>query len=358
MIITEVHARLKLLPYKDAGWKISSGPIRESRMVFVDILTDTGTVGQGCTSPGPLFISGESDASIVYAIESVLAKLLIGRNPFDIDEIMESMDKAAHMNNRAKAGIDLALHDLMGKALGVSVQSLIGSSKKQRIPVMRLIGLKEPEAMARDAAEIVQQGYKALKLKIGTGKRSDRERVEAVRRAVSDDVTVTVDMNGAFGGKEALEVIEALEPCHVALVEQPVRREDIAGLAFVRQRSPLPVEVDESVITLADAARVIEAGAADFISVKLLKMGGIHKAKKVAALCEAFGICCVIGCTPGSQMVDVASGHFFASTANVWWAAEIGEFPRMLDDPVQGAVLKEGFLEVPDGPGFGLKVNC
>lgn len=357
MIITEVRVRRKQLPYRDKSWKISSGTIKEARMVFVDITTDTGVIGHGCTSSGTMFISGESEASIVYVIEGVFSKLLIGRSPFDIVEIMEELDRAVYMNYRAKAGIDLALHDLMGKALGVPVQNLIGNSKKQRIPVMRLIGLKKPKAMANDAKVLVNEGYKALKLKIGTDKKSDLERVKAVRGTVTNKVTLTVDMNGAYRPKDAIELIKALEQYHVALIEQPVKREDIAGLVFIRERVNVPIEVDESVISLADAAKVIQLGAADFISVKLLKMGGIYKAKKVAALCEAFGLSCVVGSTPGSQMVDVANAHFFASTANVWWTAELGEFMRMQNDPIHGAVIKDGFLEIPEGAGFGLTVS-
>jgi L-alanine-DL-glutamate epimerase-like enolase superfamily enzyme len=181
--------------------------------------------------------------------------------------------------------------------------------------------------------------------------------MKAVREVVSDKVTLAVDMNGAYRPKDAVEVIKGLEQYRVALIEQPVKREDIEGLAFVRERVRVPIEVDESIITLSDAVKVIEMGAADFISIKLLKMGGIYKAKKIASLCEAFNIGCVVGSTPGSQMVDIASSHFFVSTANVWWAAEVGEFTRMQEDPVGGAVIRDGFLEIPDGLGFGLTVT-
>jgi L-alanine-DL-glutamate epimerase-like enolase superfamily enzyme len=357
MIITEVRTRIKHLPYKDMTWKISSGAIKEAQIVFVDIVTDNGLIGNGCGFGGALFISGESEVSIANVIESVFTKLLIGRNPFDIVNIMEDLDKAVFMNYRAKAAIDLSLYDLMGKALGIPVHGLIGNSAKPRIPVMRFVGLKEPKAMANDAIDLVEQGYKALKLKLGADKESDIACAKAVCEVASDNVTLAVDMNGAYKPKDAVEVIKGLEQYRVALIEQPVKREDIEGLAFVRERVQVPIEVDESIITLSDAVKVIKMGAADFISIKLLKMGGIYKAQKIASLCEAFKIGCVVGSTPGSQMVDIASSHFFVSTANVWWAAEVGEFTRMQEDPVSGAVIKDGFLEIPDGPGFGLTME-
>ncbi|MEI9478355.1 MAG: enolase C-terminal domain-like protein [Deltaproteobacteria bacterium] len=355
MVITEVRAQAKMLPYKDQNWKIATGSFTGARMIFVDILTDEEVVGRGCTNSGALFISGESETSVVHVIEGVVSKLLNGRTPFDIEDITASMDRAVLLNYRAKAGIDLALHDLMGKALGVPVRSLIGSSTAKRIPIMRMVSIKEPKSMANDAASLVRQGFKALKIKVGEDRRSDIERVRAIREAVSDSTTLTVDINQAYGPKDAVELIKALEQYNVALIEQPVKKEDIRGLAYVRERVNIPIEVDESVITLADAVRVIEAGAADFISIKLIKMGGIHRAKKVAALCEAFQLGCVVGTTPGSQMIDVANAHFIVSTPNIWWAAEVGEFVRMQEDPVSGATVKEGHLEVPDGPGFGVK---
>ena len=356
MVITEVRAKPKMLPYKESGWKIATGPLVGARMIYVDILTEEGVVGRGCTSSGAPFLSGESEASVVHIIEDVFSKLLIGKNPFDIEDIMRTLDRAALMNNRAKAGIDLALYDLMGKALGVPVRSLLGNSTSKRVPIMRLIGLKEPKSMADDAASLADQGYRALKIKVGEDLRSDIARVGGIRHAVSDDVTLTVDINQAYSPKDAVELIHALGQYGVAMIEQPVSKEDISGMAYVRERVGIPVEADESVLTIADAARVIVAKAADFISIKPIKMGGLNKAKKVAAVCEAFNVGCVVGTVAGSQLIDAANGHFIASTPNVWWAAEVGEFMRLQDDPVSGLKIVDGFLEVSDGPGFGVSI--
>lgn len=358
MKITGIRTIPRSLPYKDADeWKIAKGPIKEASMVFVEIETDSGARGQGCTSSGAPFIGGESVAGVKYMIDEVFSKHLIGKSPYDIEDIMEQLDKAAFMNLRAKAGIDLALHDLVGKILGIPVQSYTGSSQRRPIPVMRLLGLKDPNAMAKDAAALTDQGFTALKIKLAGQRDIDLKRVRVIRGSVPDGVTLTVDMNGVYKPKAAIELIGALHPYNIALVEQPVARENIEGLAFVRERVPVQIEADESAMTLTDVARIARSGGADFIGVKLVKMGGILKAKKIAAICEAFGLDCIVHSTPGSQMVDVATGHFFLSTPNVWWAAEVGEHIRMQDDPVSGAVIKNGFLEIPQGPGFGVNVN-
>lgn len=357
MFITSVRVRKKILPYKDDSWRIATGPIKEARMIYVDIETDSGITGRGCTSAGAGFISGESEDSIVSVIEGSFKNLLVGRDPFDIEDIMNLLDRAVYMNFRAKAGIDLALHDLIGRALGVPVFKIIGGRSTAAVPIMRLIGLKEPEAMAEDALMLVNQGYKALKVKVGTSQVLDVERVRAIREAVGEDVALTVDMNGAYSPKEAIQLIRALEKFNVCLVEQPVARDNIRGLRDVSRNVSIPVEADECVMSLEDAARIVHAGAADVMSVKLLKVGGIRKAKKIASLCEAFGIGCVVGATPGSQLIDAANAHFFVSTPNVWWAAEVGEFVRMKDDPVSGAVINNGCLEVPSSAGLGLEIN-
>jgi len=168
MRISDVRAIARSLPYEDPDWKVATGAISEARMVFVEIVSDTGVVGEGCTSSGAPFISGESVASIVNMIEAVFSKLIISRSPHDIEDIMGQLDKAAFMNYPAKAGIYLALHDLVGKILGISAQRFIGSSQKRPISVMRLIGLKEPKAITTDAAAFIDQRFKTLKIKSAT----------------------------------------------------------------------------------------------------------------------------------------------------------------------------------------------
>lgn len=357
MRITEVLAESKMLPYKDSNWKIATGSISGAMMIFVHISTDEGYVGHGCTTTGAFFLSGESEVSVVNVINEVFSKLIIGRNPFDIEDIMKILDKRVILNYRAKAGIDIALHDLVGQILKVPIRSIMGNSTYKKIPVMRMVSIKDPKDMAKDASLLVDQGYKALKIKIGEDHKIDLHRISEIRNAIAEDVTLTVDINQAYSPKNAVRLINELEQYDVAMIEQPVNKEDIIGMAYVRQRVNIPIEADESVLTLANAAQVIERKAVDFISIKPVKVGGLNKAKKIAALCEAFNVGCVVGTVAGSQMIDAANAQFIASTPNVWWAAEIGEFVRLQSDPASGLKIIDGFLEIPDGPGLGVKLD-
>lgn len=345
------------IPYREKNWRIASGSIRAAELVFVRLETDEGISGIGCTSPGALFISGENVSGICDTINALSEEVLLGRDPFDVERLLFDIDQRARLNNRAKAGIDLALYDLLGKALEIPVCKLLGGTPRTGIPVMRILGMQAPALMAETAIKLVQEGYKYLKLKMGSSIAEDEARIRAIREAVGSGVRLTVDLNGAYDHKAALKVMDMLKAYDVEAVEQPLPAWDLEGLAELRRRSPIKIEVDESVLTVQDAVRVIKKRVADLISIKLLKVGGISKARRLAALCEAFGVGIVIGSTPASQLVDAANAHFISGTPGIKWACEIGEFVRMEGDPVSGLGIKEGSLNTPDGPGYGVTIS-
>jgi muconate cycloisomerase len=128
-------------------------------------------------------------------------------------------------------------------------------------------------------------------------------------------------------------------------------------MAIVKKSVGARIMADESVNTIEDAMRVIDAEAADVISLKLPKMGGLLKARKVAALCEAAGVEYLVGTTPGSRLVDAANVHLAASLKDLTLPCEIGEFERMADDPCAGLEIVDGFLSPPDRPGLGIEVD-
>jgi muconate cycloisomerase len=183
------------------------------------------------------------------------------------------------------------------------------------------------------------------------------ERVQRVREAVGPEVILAVDFNQACSVKQAIQRIEKMAPYDIALVEQPVKAANIRGMAIVKKSVGARIMADESVNTIEDAMRVIDAEAADVISLKLPKMGGLLKARKVAALCEAAGVEYLVGTTPGSRLVDAANVHLAASLKDLTLPCEIGEFERMADDPCAGLEIVDGFLSPPNRPGLGIEVD-
>lgn len=339
------------------GWKVSLGGRDVYDLVFVRIDTDEGLFGLGLSSPGAAYITGDTAANHLQLINHLFAPAIVGADPFDIEAILLKLDHLALKANAAKSGIDLALHDLMGKALGVPVYQLIGGMVQPRIRVTRLMGMYAPGEMAEKVKPFIRQGCSALKLKVGTTLHEDVERVRRVRESVGPEVTIAVDFNQACSAKEAIRRIEKMAPYDVALVEQPVRAGDLKGMARVTKAVHTRIMADESVNTFDEVMRVIETGAADVISLKLPKMGGILGAKKVAAICEAAGMEYLVGTTPGSCLVDAANLHLAVSLKNLSLPCEIGEFARMGDDPCSGLEMIEGFIAPPERPGLGVEVD-
>jgi L-alanine-DL-glutamate epimerase-like enolase superfamily enzyme len=301
--------------------------------------------------------TGDTTANILELINNILGPSMVGAEPFDMEAINRTIDSLAGGAERAKAGIDVALYDLAGKALGIPVSKLIGGVVNERIRVTRLMGMYPPKEMAQRTAALVKQGFTALKLKVGTTREEDVERVQRVRDAVGPAVMIALDFNQACTPKEAIDRLNKMEPYDVALVEQPVSENDIKGMAFVRRSVRPLVMADESVNTPAQALRVIEEQAADVISLKIAKMGGIFRTKKIAAMCEAADMDYLIGTSPGSRLFGAANLHLASSLRNLSLPCEVGEFDRFLNDPCETPVIKDGYGIAPSGPGLGLKVD-
>ncbi|HXG49967.1 MAG TPA: mandelate racemase/muconate lactonizing enzyme family protein [candidate division Zixibacteria bacterium] len=357
MRITGVRAALYRAHNIITGWKVALGGRDVYDLVFVRIDADDGSTGVGLSSPGALYLTGDTAAGHLYLINEVFGPAIVGADPFDVEAIMLRLDSLAARAEPAKSGVDLALFDLMGKAAGLPACKLLGGAVRTRVRVTRLMGMYPPREMAEKVKPLVSRGCSALKLKVGTTLAEDVERVKAVREAVGPSVMIAVDFNQVCSVKEAIRRIEAMEPYDVALVEQPVKAGDVKGMAEVKKRVRTRIMADESVNTVQDALRIIEADAADVISLKLPKLGGLLKARKAAALCEAAGVEYLVGTTPGSRLIDAANVHLAASLKDLALPCEIGEFERMADDPCTGLEIVDGFLAPPARPGLGVDLD-
>jgi L-alanine-DL-glutamate epimerase-like enolase superfamily enzyme len=354
MRIGRVEIIESAMPKEDPSWRFALGgsPVSEGFVLRVE--ADDGTEGYGyCASA---FHYGISVGGLRDALTS-FAQRLEGRDPFDREAILDELDHVLHQNYQAKAAVDIALHDLAARALGVPVYQLIGGLVREAMPVLRIVALKEPEEMALNAQKLVDQGYQYLKVKIGGDRREDVARVAAIRRQVGPDVHITLDANQSYGPKEAIRAIRQLEEYDIDLVEQPVRADDFDGLAAVTRATETIIEADESAKSLSDVFRLLQMRAADSISIKLMKLGGIRNAKLAAGMCQAAGVRCRVGAAVGSRIVNAACVHYVASTPNVGYACEVGEFARLLNDPAEGLEIQGGVLRVPHGPGLGVSVR-
>lgn len=355
MRITDVRISRVVQPMQDTAWRFAKAQVHERHGLLFAVETDEGPAGLGLADQG-LHV-GEAIEPMQQVADRVLAPLLIGRDPRDIEALAAAMASAAPAFSRTRAGLETALWDVAGKALGVPVYRLLGGKVRDRIPVIRILPIKSPAEMAANAEAVVAAGYRYLKVKVGLDATADVERVRAIRSAVGPTVTLTLDANEGWTPDEAVRALGAMEDLNVALVEQPVRADDHAGLARVRAAVAPLVEADESASSLGDILVLVRAGCVDSVSLKTWKLGGLLGARKGAAVCEAAGLRCRIGMGGASRIQAAADMQVIASTPGIDFACEVGEFARMTWDPFEGLEVVDGELHVPEEPGIGVRLR-
>ena len=298
--------------------------------------------GIGETAPAVFY--GETVQTVENAVTE-LSSVLDG-NLDEIQDVMEAVDTTLGGNYAAKSAIDMALHDRLGKRLGVPLYKLWGLNPQKTPYTSFTIGLDEPEIMAEKALQA--DSYPILKVKLGTPR--DIEILQTLRKVT--DKPIYVDANTAWTPREAVEKIKQLGQFGVELIEQPTKPEDIDGLKFVRQHSELPIIADESVKRARDIPALVDA--VDGINIKLVKCGGILEAIRMIHVARTHGLLIMIGCMIESSLGITAAAHL---TPLVDYADLDGNL-LISNDPYTGVTLDNGKLILPDQPGIGVIANC
>jgi L-alanine-DL-glutamate epimerase-like enolase superfamily enzyme len=318
-------------------FRISRAVQYTSSNVVVEVKYNEHT-GYGEAAPSPYY--GESVETVLACVAMFAGNL--GDDPFLIEDIMHQLDKIIGLNPSAKAAVDMALYDIMGKILNVPLYKLLGLNPARTPHTSFTIGIDTPMEMAKKA--LVAQHYPILKIKVGT--KHDLETIQAIRDVT--DAVLRIDANAAWTPKEAIKNIQAMLPYNIELVEQPAPTHDLAGLKLVRENVPLPVIADESCITVEDIPRIAEC--ADGINIKLTKCGGLHHALKMIHVARAHNLRIMFGCMIESSLGITAAAHL---TPLVDYADLDGNL--LIDnDPYMGVTVDHGKLMLPDGPGLGM----
>ncbi|TCI54033.1 dipeptide epimerase [Exiguobacterium sp. SH1S21] len=323
--------------------------------VIVKMTTECGLVGYG-EAVADEHVTGESLESTISVIRRLLGPLLIGRNPMHLERIHDEMDRAIRDVPAAKAALDIACHDLIGKKLGQPVYELLGGRYHDAFPVTHVLSIGEPEAMAAEASEQVAEGYTAVKMKVGVDVASDVRRVAAVRQAVGPDVPIRVDVNqGWVNAAKTLQAMRKLEPFDIDWVEQPVKADDFEGMLEVKGKISVPLMIDEGVRGVADMRRLTMMQAAHKVNVKLMKCGGIYPAKKLVHMAEMSGIECQIGSMVESSIASSAGFHV-AFSSKIVQSVELTGPLRFATD-VGNLTYDLPFIRLNDRPGLGVDVD-
>lgn len=353
MKITSMEMKLISLPKEDKEWRFALGGEPVAQGFIIKLHTDDGLTGFGYASPAAHH--GTSAGAVETALQAYGEKI-IGQNPFDMEKIFGLLDRTLHGNNEAQSGIDLALYDVQAKKLGLPLYALLGGLVREEIPVMRILALKEPAQMAENALKLTAAGYSYIKVKFGGDSAKDVARIKEIRQAVGARVHLIADMNQSYPAKAAIATLKLAEPYGIDICEQPVRADDWEGLAAVTGAVNCLVEAHESALSLESIFALVKGRVVDSINVKVGQMGGLRKAKIAAAICKLGNVAIRVQAT-GSRLLAAASMHFAASTENISYACELGEFSRLLNDPAQGLEVERGVLKVPPLPGIGLSLQ-
>ena len=351
--------KLKFTPHRlkrRGRWQTASYTADYVNVFYVEIHTDQGVTGLGAGSVIPN-LRGDPFLDGLETVKTATNELFIGKDPREIAPLFASLQRAVPGFTRHKAGIELGLFDLLGKLYDVSLSTLLGGGAHAAIPALKMLSMGSAAEMAETAAAYVQQGYRNLKVKLGTGAAGDLERFRAVRSTVGSEVTLTVDFNGAYDAAAATAVIKSLEPLGMLLVEQPVKGTDLDGMAQVTRAVETPVLADQEVQTAAEVYQIARDRIADAVSIKLLKFGGLQESIAAARVCAAAGLRCHVGGTASSSLVDAAQVHFVSATGNVVLPAEVAEFTALDGDLVEGLEVIDGAVRVPTGPGLGVRLT-
>jgi muconate cycloisomerase len=334
--------------------RMAIGTTLFQQCVYLKLFTDEGLVGWG-EAPHMVGYSGagETQSSVALQLRERLLPAVFGKDPMQIEARQQDMDRALPWNPRAKSAVNIALHDLAGKALNTPVYNLLGGLVRDRIALSWSIGTMSFEESEREAEMMVEKGFTILKLKVGVRENpmDDAEVARRVRKVVGDKVRLRADANQGWDVPTAIRVVRAMEEAGLEFIEQPTCLE---GLAEVRRAVTCYVMADESANSPLDVLELARRRAVDLISIYINNGGGISTAKKMAAVAEPAGIGCYIGGALEGAVASRACLHFGASTPNVTFGCESdGQFLLTEDLGAEPIPFEAGCLLVSHRPGLG-----
>jgi len=341
--------------------ELSSLSVTAQSYVIVELRLANGVegIGEAATLGGPRW-SEESVESIKATIDAYLVPTLIGTPADRFQAARIRMDQAAKRNNAAKAAIESALFDAVGKTLGVPAVQLLGGAVRESIPVLWTLASGDPAQEIEEAEKkLSARLHDTFKVKIGArSPEADVMRLRRLADALAGRASLIVDANQAWDETTAMRWLPVLAELGVRLVEQPLPAWNLAGMARLRARSTVPLMADECVFSAHEMLDVARAGAADVVSLKLVKHGGLLATRDVAAVAEAAGIGLYGGCLLESSIGAAAHLQVFAGLRELAWGCEHFGPQILVDDLVEEPLRFTDFrIHLPAGPGLGVTLD-
>jgi L-alanine-DL-glutamate epimerase-like enolase superfamily enzyme len=324
--------------------------------ILLRIDLGAGPSGFGCAAPDPA-VTGESPERVLAALRRVVEPVLKGADPMRRLVHLETFQKELADLPSARAAVDMALHDLLGKLAGQPTYKILGGFR-ERIRTSVTIGILPCGETVKRAQEFVGQGFRALKLKGGRDAEEDAERVLRVREKVGRAIELRFDANQGYSLEASLRFVELTRAAGLELLEQPTPRGEPDLMGRVVESAPIPVMADESLMGLRDAFRIARRDLADMVNVKLMKAGGIDSALQINAVARAAWLEVMVGCMDECALGIAAGLHFALARPNVVYADLDGHLGLQGDPTAGGVVIESGILSPTGRPGLGCEPRC
>ncbi|MBV8912378.1 MAG: hypothetical protein JOZ05_04960 [Acetobacteraceae bacterium] len=343
------------LPLAEPFEHASSGRIDTLSELVLRLEAEDGTIGWSEMRANNHYVTGETPGRLTELLREIMLPRLPGADATSPRAIATAMDRTVVGGTTAKALIDIAVHDLAARKVGVPLHVLLGGRRQDAVRCHATLPFCAPEEAARRAHTYAEAGFTTIKLRLGLRPfERDEERVAAVRAAVPA-LRLAADVNQGWGVKETIRNIGALAPYGLAWIEQPVPAADFAGLRDIRRAIDIPLIADESCTSPTALLRLLQEDAADGFHLKLCKAGGIGALMGMIAIAEAAGRPYMIG-QMDEGMLATAAAVQIGLTADAL-SYELWGYQRVATQPFKGLELKRGVMHPPDAPGLGIEVD-
>ncbi len=349
--ITAIRIFKMDIPRKDV-FTIATMALEKAENVLIGIETNEGITGWGEASPFHALV-GETQR-IDLAVAQDLRELLLGKNPLEIGDRIREMDAFLPHNPTIKSAFDMALYDIAAQAAGMPLYQFLGGTRRP-LETDFTISIGKVEEAGEKAQQVVDRGFRMIKIKVGISDEEDFQRVQTIRQKVGDALRIRIDANQGWDRMQAVANLQRLAQFDIEFCEQPCRVSDRSGMKYVSDHSPIPIMADESVFSPTDALELVQNDVVPYFNIKLSKSGGIYRALQIAHIAEAGSRKCMVGCMSESRLGLTATAHLGAASP-VFHFFDLDSFFEHAEDPIVGGVqVEDGHIILPEEPGLGAR---
>ena len=335
-------------------YTIAFKSVDEVRNAFVEITLENGTTGIGSGNPSE-YVVGENLSQTIAALEEKNLEFLVGRDIREFHQLVFEVQQKFPKNPAARAALDIALHDVFTKYLGVPLVKFLGQ-KIKTLPTSNTIGIKNVAETVKEAGEYIRNGFKVLKVKLGKDLEEDIERLVKIRENFGKEIVIRIDANQGYSVEQTLAFYKRTLPLNIELIEQPLPAKSVKEMKNLPDEIKKQIAADESLISPKDALELVKPPRASGIfNIKLMKCGGPSQGLKIADIALQEGVDLFWGCNDESIVSITAALHAAYSCSNTKYIDLDGSLDLGRDEVKGGFILKDGYMYCSDKPGLGLE---